>query len=214
MNALSPSERAEMLAVLDAAAQIEWTGAIDVRRAAARLAARLRIAEARWNPPEPAQEEVPLERKIAHEIELAVQFKDFGHFNDDGDFVANGVQVYALQAACRAAASAVLSALPPAGDTVVQEGLIRLANDLRIDPWVRKEIIELLEPIPDWHHPVGLTMKNATAGDTVAVKRETLETLAKRMFKTLIVDDSHEELRAAWEEYHEAATRLLEGRQP
>lgn len=165
MNALSPFERAEMLAVLDAAAQIEWTGAIDVRRAAARLAARLRIAEARRNPPEPAQEEVPLERKIAHEIELAVQFKDFGHFNDDGDFVANGVQVYALQAACRAAASAVLSALPP-------------------------------------------------AGDTVAVKRETLETLAKRMFKMLIVDDSHEELRAAWEDYHEAATRLLEGRQP
>ena len=29
-----------------------------------------------------------------------------------------------------------------------QDGLIRLANDLRIDPWVRREIIELLEPIP------------------------------------------------------------------
>lgn len=80
-----------------------------------------RAREARWNPPDtnevtPSEPEQPLERKIAHEIELALQFKDFGRFNDEGDFVATVAQTYAFHAACRAAAIAVISSLPPADD--------------------------------------------------------------------------------------------------
>lgn len=183
-SALSSSERAETLAVLEPFLNADHTGS-DLAALSA-LAARLRSApsESLLNAADAALKRMDADtRTVEQQIEDGVAFIMNCPLGEDA----------------------------PAGNTVaVQDGLIRLANDLRIDPWIRREIIELLEPVKDWHHPVGLTMNAPTAEPA---QGEVLEKLAKRMFKMLIVDD-HEELRTAWEDYHEAASAALSALPP